>query len=493
MPGLERILDACDRPGRVTRLARLEVDLGPVAAGDLVRAMRERLPGLVSRALEERLAALDARAEGAVPGTSWADALEDEERSPGQASLQVLIHYLRTGLRPWWAVRRDWYTLLREAASALSGQDPVGHLWRSLPSPSARNLRRLAGTGAWPAVAAAVASGLSAGLVDALEARGDELGVGPWSGRLLALVLVLMRSPGADADVMGAMVARCLEPEELRAWLKDNTNEPVRKPGPWPAPLIAVLEAGLLGGEREPVPDGGKAARTKGAPSRDRADEPVPRARRFPTTALEPGQAKGYAGPPLSGGGSGSQASAETVSSPSSARPVQWPAAEETIAIVSAGAVILQPFLETLFRTLGMVSDQRRFLAGGQRRGVALLGYLVWGDVLPPDPDLALEKLLCGLLPGEPWLPLEISEAERLEGAKVLDAVLRHWTALKSTSRDGLRQSFLQRPGRLETDAAGLRLRVERRAWDLLLNRLPWPISVVRLPWMRLPLTVDWQ
>jgi hypothetical protein len=176
-------------------------------------------------------------------------------------------------------------------------------------------------------------------------------------------------------------------------------------------------------------------------------------------------------------------------------RQAEHPSGHPDRAIVtgSAGAVILQPFLQALFQALGLVTEQGRFVQGGPRRGVALLGFLVWGDLMPPDPDLALEKLLCGLSPSEPWLPLEISEAERLEGAKVLDAVLRHWTALKSTSRDGLRQNFLQRPGRLETDGAGLRLRVERRDWDLLLERLPWTIGLVRLPWMRQTLMVEWR
>ena len=76
----------------------------------------------------------------------------------------------------------------------------------------------------------------------------------------------------------------------------------------------------------------------------------------------------------------------------------------------------------------------------------------------------------------------------------LLEAVVRHWDALGSTSVEGLRASFLARAGKLSERADGdYLLQVEAQSFDILLDRLPWSVSIVELPWMERQLWVEWR
>ncbi len=56
----------------------------------------------------------------------------------------------------------------------------------------------------------------------------------------------------------------------------------------------------------------------------------------------------------------------------------------------------------------------------------------------------------------------------------------------------GLRQTFLQREGKLERGADAWKLRVQRKTVDVLVDQVPWSLSVVFHPWMREPVHVTW-
>lgn len=79
----------------------------------------------------------------------------------------------------------------------------------------------------------------------------------------------------------------------------------------------------------------------------------------------------------------------------------------------------------------------------------------------------------------------------------LLDAVIAHWTALGKTSRAGLRQTFLQREGRLASEygegGKHWRLVLKTGPFDMLLDRLPWSFGTIKLPWMQEVLYVDWR
>ncbi len=71
--------------------------------------------------------------------------------------------------------------------------------------------------------------------------------------------------------------------------------------------------------------------------------------------------------------------------------------------------------------------------------------------------------------------------------------MIAHWGILGNTSVRGLRESFLQREGRLRRKDGGWQLLVQSRAFDMLLDKLPWGFSVIRHPWMESTVHVEWR
>ena len=61
---------------------------------------------------------------------------------------------------------------------------------------------------------------------------------------------------------------------------------------------------------------------------------------------------------------------------------------------------------------------------------------------------LPLNKILCGLLPEEGIVqPVRLTKKEMLEADRMVEAVVANWHALKNTSANGLRGSFVCREG----------------------------------------------
>jgi hypothetical protein len=56
----------------------------------------------------------------------------------------------------------------------------------------------------------------------------------------------------------------------------------------------------------------------------------------------------------------------------------------------------------------------------------------------------------------------------------------------------GLRETFLQREGKLQPTHDGWKLRVQRKTLDVLVDQIPWSISVVFHAWMPQPIHVTW-
>jgi hypothetical protein len=161
------------------------------------------------------------------------------------------------------------------------------------------------------------------------------------------------------------------------------------------------------------------------------------------------------------------------------------------IFIANAGLVLLHPFLPQFLTALGVVSEERMVQP---ERALCLLHFLATGQAQAPEHELVLPKLLCGLPLEDPVASdLPLSELELEEASALLEAVVRHWSALGNTSADGLRGTFLLRPGKLSLrDDGDWFLQVETRGFDILLDQLPWSISLIRLPWMSRTLAVEW-
>ena len=178
---------------------------------------------------------------------------------------------------------------------------------------------------------------------------------------------------------------------------------------------------------------------------------------------------------------------------PAPARPAT-PEGGETggLLVDYAGIVLLHPFLPRFFERLGIA-------AGGElmdpSRALCLLHHLATGDLTAPEHRVTLAKALCGLPLEQPVeADVGLTDAETAEATALLEAAIRHWEALRSTTPDGLRAEFLQRPGVLSLTSDGnWLLQVETRTADILLDQLPWGFSPVWLPWMSHLMMVEWR
>lgn len=176
----------------------------------------------------------------------------------------------------------------------------------------------------------------------------------------------------------------------------------------------------------------------------------------------------------------------------------------EPIYVGNAGLVLANPYLPTLFRKLGILQEPEE---GGEdeedgeglgnraaaSRAVHLLQYLVDGRTSAPEPELVLNKVLCGLAPETPVdVDYEPGDEERETLDDLLRTMLSNWPALSGTSVAGLRETFLQRDGRLTRREDGWYLKVQRKTLDVLVDQVPWSLAVIYPRWMPAPLHVDW-
>ena len=156
-----------------------------------------------------------------------------------------------------------------------------------------------------------------------------------------------------------------------------------------------------------------------------------------------------------------------------------------------AGLVLLHPFLPRFFEVLGITINDKIVASS---RAVNLLHYLTTGQKHAAEYELVLAKVLCNIpLAQAVEYGVEFTEAELAQASALLEAVISHWQALKDTSVEGLRGTFLIRNGKLtQRDDGDWLLQVESKSFDILLNSLPWGISMIQLPWMPKMLRVEW-
>jgi hypothetical protein len=165
----------------------------------------------------------------------------------------------------------------------------------------------------------------------------------------------------------------------------------------------------------------------------------------------------------------------------------------DTVYIANAGLVLLHPFLPMLFENVGYFYNKAWASTNHQQRAVLLTQYLVTGNEEYPEFDLLLNKIVTGY-PIAESLPSEIalSDFEKQEAMDVLHSVIRHWSALKNISIEGLQSSFLMREGKLSKNDSDWWLHVDHKTIDILLNRIPWGFSIIKTPWMKTKLVVEW-
>ncbi len=167
---------------------------------------------------------------------------------------------------------------------------------------------------------------------------------------------------------------------------------------------------------------------------------------------------------------------------------------KEPMFVNNAGLVLLSPFFPRFFERVSLV-DENGFKDNSlQERAIKLIQYLVTGENVIREFDIALNKVLCGMDINQTIdKEFDITDEEKENCESLLRSVVEYWSALKNTSVEGLRNSFLLRRGKLDEIEDQWRLNVEEKAFDVLLDTLPWSISIIKFKWMNKPVYVEWR
>jgi hypothetical protein len=162
----------------------------------------------------------------------------------------------------------------------------------------------------------------------------------------------------------------------------------------------------------------------------------------------------------------------------------------EGIFIDNAGAVIFAAFIPALFRKLEL---EKNGAIQNPDLAAMIIQYCVSGHSKITEYELVLPKILCGI---DIELPVKtnirITDNQMKEVDEMLLALIEHWSVLKDTSIDGLRESFFKRSGKLSMTDNEWLLQVAQRPYDMLLQQLPWSISMIKLPWMTNLIKTEW-
>ena len=167
--------------------------------------------------------------------------------------------------------------------------------------------------------------------------------------------------------------------------------------------------------------------------------------------------------------------------------------AETRIPVQNAGLILLHPFLKLFFEEFKIIDKNGQLFKPKQELAVQVLHFLATGNEEFFEGNMVFEKFMCKMplkwpIQKESLLTLTIKE----ESETLLNSAIKNWAALKNTSANGLRHGFLQRPGKLFITENNVRLVVERKTQDVLLDKLNWNILVVKLPWMKKLIQIEW-
>ncbi|MCO6162335.1 contractile injection system tape measure protein [Flavobacterium sp. NRK F7] len=162
--------------------------------------------------------------------------------------------------------------------------------------------------------------------------------------------------------------------------------------------------------------------------------------------------------------------------------------------IKNAGIVILNNYIQMLFKRLQLTTEDQFVTPTAQEKAVFCLQYLATGLTDTEEIFLPLNKILCGLPLTTPLhnTAITLTDTEQQLIESLFQAVIGHWPAIGSTSIEGFRGNWLVRDGKLQENEERWEMTVEKRAYDLLLNQSPFSFSILKFPWMPKPLHVTW-
>ncbi len=174
------------------------------------------------------------------------------------------------------------------------------------------------------------------------------------------------------------------------------------------------------------------------------------------------------------------------------------PQAGDHLYLANAGLVLFNPFLPRFFERIGVLTPDAQGVPRvtgieAASRAVHMLQYLVDERCDAPEPELALNKLLSGVPVAAPIArAIELTDADRLLCDELTRAMIANWPIIRNTSPAGLRETFLQREGRLRREADHWTLNVQRKTLDVLVDQIPWSLALIYHRWMAEPVHVNW-
>jgi hypothetical protein len=162
--------------------------------------------------------------------------------------------------------------------------------------------------------------------------------------------------------------------------------------------------------------------------------------------------------------------------------------------VTNAGLVIAAPYLPRLWKMLALTKGGAFRNIQAAERAVHLLQFMADQRTDTPEYELVLNKILCGIDISTAicrGIDITVPETESVEG--LIKGMIANWKTVGNTSVSGFRESFMQRRGRLVLKENGWHLKVEQRAFDMLLDKMPWSFTYIKQGWMTHTLHVIWR
>jgi len=171
--------------------------------------------------------------------------------------------------------------------------------------------------------------------------------------------------------------------------------------------------------------------------------------------------------------------------------PLRSDELEQGIIVENAGLILLHPYLSQFFRTCSLLDENDQLT--DKVLSAHVLHYLATKQENQFENHMVFEKLLSGIPQAFSInRHVALSKAIKRESEDLLSAVIQNWGALKNASPDLLRHEFLMRSGKIFLKNETLKLVVERKTQDILIDKLPWSIGYCKLPWLKQLITTDW-
>ena len=166
----------------------------------------------------------------------------------------------------------------------------------------------------------------------------------------------------------------------------------------------------------------------------------------------------------------------------------------EDLFVQNAGMVIAAPYLPQLWNMLGLIEGGQFKDAQSAEIAIHLLQFMTDESTESPEYELVLTKILCGIetdMPIGQRIDITAKERQAIEG--LIKGMIENWKSIGQTSVAGFRESFFQRRGRLALKDDAWHLKVEQRAFDMLLDSIPWGFATIKHPWMERVVYVKWR